>query len=131
LDDIVTGFVDFRDVRLTYGGNGRWHACARWTHHEREKGEFAAVVGPSGCGKSTLMKLATGLITPQDGTVEVAGHEVDGPVSIAGMAFQNPSMLPWRSTLSNVMLPLEIVQPHRSRLRKERPDYVTPRRTIS
>jgi NitT/TauT family transport system ATP-binding protein len=125
LDDIVTGFVELRDIRLTYGGTADGTLALDGLTMGVKKGEFAAVVGPSGCGKSTLMKLATGLITPQDGTVEVAGHEVDGPVSIAGMAFQNPSMLPWRSTLSNVMLPLEIVQPHRSRLRKERPDYVT------
>lgn len=124
LDDIVTGFVELRDIRLTYGGTADGTLALDGLTMGVKKGEFAAVVGPSGCGKSTLMKLATGLITPQEGTVEVAGHEVDGPVSIAGMAFQNPSMLPWRSTLSNVMLPLEIVQPHRARLRKERPDYV-------
>lgn len=116
--------MDLRDIHLTYGGAVDGTLALDGLTMGVKKGEFAAVVGPSGCGKSTLMKLATGLITPQQGTVEVAGHEVDGPVSVAGMAFQNPSMLPWRSTLSNVMLPLEIVQPHRARLRKERSDYI-------
>jgi NitT/TauT family transport system ATP-binding protein len=87
-------------------------------------GEFAAVVGPSGCGKSTLMKLATGLQFPFEGTVCVAGEPVTRPVKIAGMAFQAPTLLPWRSTLDNLLLPLEIVEPHRSQIRSKRPEYV-------
>ncbi|WP_105385834.1 ABC transporter ATP-binding protein [Neorhizobium alkalisoli] len=88
------------------------------------KGEFAAVVGPSGCGKSTLMKLVTGLHIPQGGGVIVAGKQVTEPVSIVGMAFQNPTMLPWRTTLDNILLPLEIVERHRHRLRKHKAEYV-------
>ena len=113
----MTGFVDLNDIRLAYGPGGDGTLALDGLTMAVKRGEFAAVVGPSGCGKSTLMKLATGLIRPQAGTVEVAGKEVDGPVSVAGMAFQNPSMLPWRTTLKNVMLPLEIVQPHRRRLK--------------
>ncbi|MEM9205151.1 MAG: ABC transporter ATP-binding protein [Pseudomonadota bacterium] len=120
----MTGFVDLRDVTLTYGGVSGGTLALDGLMMSINEGEFAAVVGPSGCGKSTLMKLATGLIRPQTGTVEVAGNEVDGPVSIAGMAFQNASLLPWRTTLDNVMLPLEIVQPHRKRLKAERENYV-------
>ncbi|WP_417684974.1 ABC transporter ATP-binding protein [Roseibium sp.] len=120
----MTGFVELRDVRLTYGGKADGTLALDGLDMSVKKGEFAAVVGPSGCGKSTLMKLATGLINPQAGTVEVAGKEVSGPVSIAGMAFQNPSMLPWRTTLENVMLPLEIVQPHRSKLKAEKAAYI-------
>lgn len=89
-----------------------------------KKGEFAAVVGPSGCGKSTLMKLVTGLHIPQKGVVTVAGARVTKPVSIVGMAFQNPTMLPWRTTLDNILLPLEVVEPHRRRLRAHKADYV-------
>ena len=87
-------------------------------------GEFVAVVGPSGCGKSTLMKLVTGLHIPERGAIHVAGERVTKPVSIVGMAFQNPTMLPWRTTLDNVLLPLEIVRPHRSRLRANKAEYV-------
>src|SRR5207249_1861293 len=86
-------------------------------------GEFVAVVGPSGCGKSTLMKAVTGLWLATSGNVMVSGREVTGPLSIVGMAFQNPTLLPWRTTLDNIMLPLEIVQPHCSRLRRERAAY--------
>jgi NitT/TauT family transport system ATP-binding protein len=84
------------------------------------KGEFAAVVGPSGCGKSTLMKLATGLQFPQAGTVTVGDARVTRPVKIAGMAFQAPTLLPWRTTRDNVLLPLEIVQPYRREMRRRR-----------
>jgi len=88
------------------------------------EGEFAAVVGPSGCGKSTLMKLVTGLQLPQAGTISVGSQQVVGPLKIAGMAFQAPNLLPWRRTLENILLPLEIVEPHRGRLRSERAAYV-------
>jgi NitT/TauT family transport system ATP-binding protein len=89
-----------------------------------DRGEFAAVVGPSGCGKSTLMKLATGLQFPFAGHVRVAGAEVNKPLKIAGMAFQAPTLLPWRTTLDNLLLPLEIVQPHRREIRRNKAQYV-------
>jgi NitT/TauT family transport system ATP-binding protein len=89
-----------------------------------EEGEFAAVVGPSGCGKSTLMKLATGLQFPFAGVVTVAGEPVRRPVKIAGMAFQAPTLLPWRTTLDNLLLPLEIVEPHRQAIRRKKAEYV-------
>ncbi len=87
------------------------------------RGEFAAVVGPSGCGKSTLMKLATGLQFPQAGSVTVGGERVMRPVKIAGMAFQAPTLLPWRTTRDNVLLPLEIVRPYRSEMRRKRAEF--------
>jgi NitT/TauT family transport system ATP-binding protein len=80
-------------------------------------GEFIAVVGPSGCGKSTLMKLVTGLIMPESGRIVVDGQAVIGPVKGVGMAFQNSTLLPWRTTIDNVSLPLEIVRPFKTELR--------------
>jgi NitT/TauT family transport system ATP-binding protein len=67
----------------------------------------------------------TGLWPPTKGGVIVDNREVEGPLSITGMAFQNPTLLPWRTTLDNVMLPLEIAQPHAARLRRERAAYET------
>ena len=115
-------FVEIDRVSLRYGGADgtlALHGCSLAV----AEGEFLAVVGPSGCGKSTLMRLVTGLWKPSAGNVVVAGGEVDGPLSIAGMAFQNPTLLPWRTVLDNVMLPLEVVRPHRGRLRRERSAY--------
>ena len=86
-------------------------------------GEFVAVVGPSGCGKSSLMRLISGLHPPLGGTLTVEGKPVTGPLKSVGMAFQNSNLLPWRTALDNVLLPLEIVEPHRSRMRGERQAY--------
>jgi NitT/TauT family transport system ATP-binding protein len=119
----VSYFVDVQNVTHVYGGGDGLPAVDGLTVRVRQ-GEFAAIVGPSGCGKSTMMKLATGLQRPKAGTVEVDGREVTEPVKITGMAFQNPVMLPWRTTLENLFLPLEIVQPHRSRLRSNKAEYV-------
>jgi len=116
-------FVQIDGVDLRYGGPGGVLAVSGLTLAVN-KGEFAAVVGPSGCGKSTLMRLVTGLHLPQSGTVRVGGQLVTKPVSIAGMAFQNPTMLPWRTTLENILLPLEIVEKHRHRLRQHKAEYV-------
>jgi NitT/TauT family transport system ATP-binding protein len=110
-------------VSHSYGGAGGTLAVEGLTISV-DRGEFAAVVGPSGCGKSTLMKLATGLQFPFKGTVQVAGERVSKPVKIAGMAFQAPTLLPWRTTLENLLLPLEIVEPHRSQMRRRKADYV-------
>lgn len=85
--------------------------------------EFIAIVGPSGCGKSTFMKLCSGLRPPTSGKVIVDGKQVQGPLKIVGMAFQNATLLPWRTTIDNVLLPLEIVEPYRSRFNAEYDDY--------
>lgn len=87
------------------------------------KGEFIAVVGPSGCGKSSLMRLISGLHAPLSGALTVEDKPVKGPLKSVGMAFQNSNLLPWRNAMENVLLPLEIVEPHRSRIRSERKQY--------
>ena len=90
---------------------------------EIAKGEFIAVVGPSGCGKSSLMKLISGLHPPSAGHLSVEGFAVKGPLKSVGMAFQNSNLLPWRSALENVLLPLEIVEPYRSRFSREKKSF--------
>jgi NitT/TauT family transport system ATP-binding protein len=118
----MPAFVALDSVNHAYAGAGSALAVEGLSIAV-EKGEFAAVVGPSGCGKSTLMKLATGLQFPQAGTVTVAGHKVNAPVKIAGMAFQAPTLLPWRSTVENLLLPLEIVEPYRSDMRRRKAEF--------
>jgi NitT/TauT family transport system ATP-binding protein len=109
----ATPMVELRDVTLKYDD---MLALDRTTL-AIDRAEFVAVVGPSGCGKSTLMKLVTGLLPPTTGEIHFNGRVVDGPVRGAGMAFQNATLLPWRTTLANVMLPLEIVEPFRRQAR--------------
>src|SRR6201993_2876783 len=109
----MTGSLDISDVTLTYRGGSGGVLALQGTTLKVRRGEFAAVVGPSGCGKSSLMKLVTGLIPPDSGDIVIFGDKVRGPVKIAGMAFQNPNLLPWRKVIGNVLLPLETVEPHR------------------
>jgi NitT/TauT family transport system ATP-binding protein len=126
----LTAFVELDDVTLTYGGATGGVRALQGTSIAIEKGEFAAVVGPSGCGKSTLMKLVTGLIPADSGRVAVAGRPVDGPLKFVGMAFQNPTLLPWRRTIENVLLPMQIVEPHRQRFRGHRAEYERAAETL-
>ena len=128
----MSPFVAFDDVWLAYNDEllaARQFAVEAITLRA-EPGEFIAIVGPSGCGKSTFMKLATGLRMPSQGTVTIDGQPVKGPLKITGMAFQSSSLLPWRTTLDNVLLPLEIVEPHRSNFRSQRAAYAEKARRL-
>ncbi len=121
----MTAFVDFDQVWLAYNEDllAKGQFAVEDINLKVGEGEFIAIVGPSGCGKSTFMKLATGLKRPSRGKVVIGGQEVTGPLKITGMAFQAPSLLPWRTTVQNVMLPLEIVEPYRSSFKQKRAEY--------
>jgi NitT/TauT family transport system ATP-binding protein len=118
-------FVDFQNVWLAYNEEllAQNHFAVEDINLQVKQGEFIAIVGPSGCGKSTFMKLTTGLKRPSRGTIHVDGQAVNGPLKISGMAFQAPSLLPWRTTLDNVLLPLEIVEPFRSQFKSRRAEF--------
>jgi NitT/TauT family transport system ATP-binding protein len=118
-------FVDFRDVWLAYNDEllAENHFAVEAIDLKVQQGEFIAIVGPSGCGKSTFMKLTTGLKMPSIGKILIDGQPVTGPLKISGMAFQAPSLLPWRTTVDNVLLPLEIVEPYRSNFKAKRKEY--------
>ncbi|CAM5782724.1 ABC transporter ATP-binding protein [Rhizobacter fulvus] len=121
----MAAFVDFSGVWLAYNEEllAKRQFAVEDISLSVERGEFIAIVGPSGCGKSTFMKLATGLKMPSKGQILIDGREVSGPLKITGMAFQSSSLLPWRTTLGNVLLPLEIVEPYRSSFREKRAEY--------
>jgi NitT/TauT family transport system ATP-binding protein len=125
-------FVDFRNVWLAYNDEllAKGQFAVEDITLQVGAGEFIAIVGPSGCGKSTFMKLATGLKRPSRGQVVIDGREVSGPLKITGMAFQAPSLLPWRTTLDNVLLALEIVEPYRSNFRSKRGEYAVKARKL-
>ncbi len=123
-------FVELESATVTYGREERAINALAATSLRIAPGDFVALVGPSGCGKSTILKLVTGLIRATSGLVYVSGREVGAEPMRVGMAFQNPTLLPWRDTLSNTMLPLEIVQPHRRALRRNRQKYVALARDL-
>jgi NitT/TauT family transport system ATP-binding protein len=72
------------------------------------RGGFCSVIGSSGCGKSTLLKIMAGLIPPTSGRVVLSGRPVSGPRRDIGMMFQQATLFPWRTTIQNVVLPIEI-----------------------
>lgn len=71
-------------------------------------GEFVSIVGPSGCGKSTLLKAVSALLKPSNGVIKLDGKRVQGVPDSVGFVFQNDALLPWKTIVDNVRLPLEI-----------------------
>ena len=124
-------FIQLSDVMLRYGGGT---IALDHTTLGIDRGDFVALVGPSGCGKSTILKLLAGLLRPTSGAVIAGGREVGAagarpvvagrPALRIGLAFQNPTMLPWLTIRENVMIPLKIVEPFRQDYaRKKRGEY--------
>jgi NitT/TauT family transport system ATP-binding protein len=72
-------------------------------------GEFVTIVGQSGCGKTTFLKILAGLLSRSAGHVTLRGRAVDGPSRDIGIVFQDPVLLPWRTVLDNVMLPVQVL----------------------
>jgi len=79
-----------------------------------EKGEFVSLVGPSGCGKSTLLMMIAGLEAISEGTVLAAGAPMVGPRLEIGIVFQDPTLLPWKTALQNVLFPIEMMHLNRA-----------------
>ena len=78
------------------------------TTFDIKRGSFVSLVGPSGCGKSTLLRLISGLIAPTSGDISVHDTPVTGPRQDISMMFQMATLLEWRTSLENVLLPTEI-----------------------
>ncbi len=119
----MSALVVLEEVSMAYGKGAQAVPAIENVSLEIQKGEFIAVVGPSGCGKSSLMKLISGLHPVSHGRLSVHGEVVSRPLKSVGMAFQNSNLLPWRTCVDNVLLPLEIVPPHRQKIRSYRAGY--------
>ena len=89
-------------------------------------GEFVSILGPSGCGKSTMLNMIAGLTAPTQGTIEVLGKSVTGPVHELGIVFQQHLLLPWRTILHNVLLQIEVRRLNRASY-KERAERLLDR----
>jgi NitT/TauT family transport system ATP-binding protein len=82
------------------------------------EGEFVSLVGPSGCGKSTLLRVLSGLLTPTWGNVYLRGRRLTGPSGQIGIVFQSANLMPWRTVLRNITLPLELQRVDRDHARQ-------------
>jgi NitT/TauT family transport system ATP-binding protein len=100
-------------VRKVYGQGAVAFEAVSAATFSVEKGEFVSLLGPSGCGKSTLLMMIAGLEAVTDGQVLAGGTLVDEPRSEVGIVFQDPTLLPWKSALQNILFPIEVM--HRSR----------------
>jgi NitT/TauT family transport system ATP-binding protein len=113
-------FIAFEKVSVRFGRGDKQVQALAETSLSIHEGDFVALVGPSGCGKSTLLKLVGDLLKPSTGHVFVGGRELGATPIRIGMAYQNPTLLPWLTIRDNVMLPLKIVPPFRSAFRAKR-----------
>ena len=120
----VGNVINLEKVRVTFGEAKNEVTALAETSLRVTHGEFVALVGPSGCGKSTILKLVAGTLSATEGNVFVAGREVDAQSARIGMAFQNPTLLPWLNIRDNVMMPLKIVPPFKQEFsRKRKSEY--------
>jgi NitT/TauT family transport system ATP-binding protein len=98
-------FLDMRQVSYTFPG---WPPVVQRVDWDIAPGEFHCLVGRSGCGKTTLLKLAAGLLRPDEGTVLLQGRPLPEPGPQIGFVFQQPTLLDWLSVRDNVLLPLSL-----------------------
>ena len=112
--------VELQSASVVFGKGDDAVTALSPTSLKMDAGDFVALVGPSGCGKSTILRLVSDLIQPSSGVVLVGGREASAKQLRIGMAFQNPTMLPWLTIEQNVMLPLKIVAPFKATFRKDR-----------
>lgn len=116
--------LDFQNVSLQYSNAGQPMRVIDQVSFKVQKAEFISIVGPSGCGKTSLLRMVSGLNPVESGRVCFHGEPIVKPLRNVGIAFQNPVLLPWRNTIQNVLLPLEIVPSHKRQLRTQQSRYI-------
>lgn len=110
-------FVEVQGLAKRYPAPGRGESLTVFedANFGIDKGEFVCIIGHSGCGKSTILNILAGLDEASDGVVVMNGREVAGPSLERGVVFQNYSLLPWRSALSNITFAVRARWPRWSR----------------
>ncbi|MFP3959752.1 MAG: ABC transporter ATP-binding protein [Spirochaetaceae bacterium] len=111
-------------VSLTFHGEHRSVPALREVSMDVRPEEFVTLIGPSGCGKSTLFNLITGLLEPETGHIRIDGTEVSDRTGYVAYMPQRDLLLPWRSVLDNVTLPLEIHGEDRTEARRRARELV-------
>ncbi|PUB17406.1 ABC transporter ATP-binding protein [Yoonia sediminilitoris] len=112
--------IELDAASVVFGSDAKAVMALSPTSLKLDDGDFVALVGPSGCGKSTILRLVSSLIKPSAGLVLVGGKDAAAKQLRIGMAFQNPTMLPWLTIEQNVMMPLKIVSPFKATYHKDK-----------
>jgi NitT/TauT family transport system ATP-binding protein len=109
VDAAPRAFGHFKDVRQEFRLPDRTDFVAiENISFDLKAGSLVSLLGPSGCGKTTFLKIVGGLIGASNGTIQINGEDVSEPHADFGMAFQQPNLMPWRTVLKNVLLPMEL-----------------------
>jgi NitT/TauT family transport system ATP-binding protein len=116
--------LEFDTVGLEYPFEGSMRRIIDEVNLAIRPGEFVSFVGPSGCGKTSILRMVSGLSPAPLGEIRYRGQRITKPLKNIGIAFQNPVLLPWRNTLDNVMLPLEVVQPYKREFKQRKSEFV-------
>jgi len=103
------GFIQVRQARKVYASGDKSVEALSNVSFDVARGEFIAILGPSGCGKSTLLMMCSGLESPSGGSIEIAGSPMTRPRTSIGVMFQDPTLLPWKTVLQNVMFPAHVL----------------------
>jgi NitT/TauT family transport system ATP-binding protein len=103
-------FIRGDGLRKVYDPEGKAVEALHNVNFRIERGEFVSILGPSGCGKSTLLMMCAGLEEISDGSLVVAEREMTGPREDVGIMFQDPTLLPWKTVLENVLFPARIAR---------------------
>jgi len=104
----MSPLLELRHVSKAYGDPADPLHALHDISFQVERGEFVCMVGPSGGGKSTLLRLIAGLLRPTTGVILLDGQPVREPSPRVGIVFQNVNLMPWRTVVDNVALPLEL-----------------------
>ncbi|MFM7600627.1 MAG: ABC transporter ATP-binding protein [Pseudanabaena sp.] len=116
--------LEFDGIGLEYPFGDTMRRIIQEISLDIQPGEFVSFVGPSGCGKTSILRMVSGLSPTKIGELRCHGQAVTKPLKNVGIAFQNPVLLPWRRTIDNVLLPLEVVHPYKRDFKVNHARYV-------
>ena len=113
-----TDFVQIQAVGKTYAAHDGVIEALRNVSFAVCERQFISILGASGCGKSTLLMMVAGLESISTGRITIGGQSVTSPRRDVGIIFQDPTLLPWKSGIENVLFPIEIFKQPMSRYRE-------------
>ena len=121
----VPGHIELRDIAVSFpAGRDDRLVALDGVDLVVEPGQLIALIGPNGSGKSTLLRVIDGLLAPDRGEAFLGGRPIDGPDPRVGLVFQEPRLLPWRTTEANVAYPLELMGRPRAEVQRRVEDLL-------